>query len=124
VSYCRWSCDDFQCDLYCFESCYGGYETNVAGKRYVFAEPLPPPVEMDPKNTEAWLTRYRAVREILDRSEMQPIGLPHDGATFNDDTPQEFLATLLMLREAGYRFPDYVLGRVREEIADTPTAKP
>jgi hypothetical protein len=53
---------------------------------------------------------------MVKSAKCEPLGLPHDGESFNDETLEDFLARLLMLREAGYRFPDYVLERVREEI--------
>ena len=36
MSYCRWSSDDFQCDVYVYESVAGGFVTHVAANRVVF----------------------------------------------------------------------------------------
>lgn len=33
MSYCRWSSDNFECDLYCYSDVNGGYTTHVAGRR-------------------------------------------------------------------------------------------
>ncbi len=33
MSYCRWSSDNTNCDLYCYEDCSGGFTTHVAGFR-------------------------------------------------------------------------------------------
>jgi hypothetical protein len=115
VSFCRWSTDDFQCDLYCYESCYGGFQTEVAGNRVIYSEPLPPEVPFDWPGLE-WRSRHEKVMQMVKSAKCEPLGLPHDGESFNDETLEDFLARLLMLREAGYRFPDYVLERVREEI--------
>src|SRR5687767_6611694 len=41
MSYCRWSTDDFQCDLYCYEDVSGGFTTHVAGRRKIWDAPLP-----------------------------------------------------------------------------------
>lgn len=82
MSYCRWSSDDFECDLYCYADVRGGYTTHVAGR--------------DKKGKD--------------------IGLPHDNATFNDDTLEEFRERLLALRAIGYSFPNYVIDVVDEEI--------
>jgi hypothetical protein len=45
-----------------------------------------------------------------------PIGLRHDGKTFNSETLAELEELLLSLRAIGYRFPDYVLDTIREEM--------
>jgi hypothetical protein len=56
--------------------------------------------------------------DFLKTATRASIGLAHDGETFSDPDPRSFLARLVMLREAGYSFPNYVLDDVREEIAD------
>lgn len=83
MSYCRWSTDDFTCDLYCYESSEG-YVTHVAS--------------------------YKDSRE---KDSREPIGLAYDGQSFLDETPEDFLATLTMLKEAGYTFP---FERIRERL--------
>jgi len=35
MSYCRWSSDNWQCDLYCYDDISGGITTHVAGYRCV-----------------------------------------------------------------------------------------
>lgn len=120
MSYCRFSTNDYQCDVYCYESCYGGYQTEVASRRYVFTGPLPPPLPNDQgmlENVMAFYARHDQVRKLLDVQNMVKIGLAYDGASFVDDTLEEFLERLQMLRTAGYNIPDYVFDDVREEIA-------
>ena len=46
------------------------------------------------------------------------IGGPHDGARFNDETPQLCADRLEMLRAAGYNVPDYAIERLRKETAE------
>lgn len=53
MSYCRFSTDDYQCDVYVYEDVGGWWSTHVAGNRPVYAEPLPDPVPFR-GNTEAW----------------------------------------------------------------------
>jgi hypothetical protein len=118
MSYCRWSTDDFQCDLYCFEHTYGWYQTYVAGNRIEFAEPLPEPVPFTKETFDEWWKRYKVVEKIIQKSKKVPIGLPYDGQGFRDKTPQEFLSRLLTLKAAGYRFPDEVIEQIKEEIKE------
>lgn len=114
MSYCRWSSDDFQCDVYCYENVSGAWTTHVAGRKRVLSEPLPPPPDIS--DAEAWLRRHALVRQIIDRSELVDIGLPHDGTTFDDPSPAAMIETLLMLRAEGYRVPEYAIEALREEM--------
>lgn len=116
MAYCRFSTDDFLCDLYCYEDIRGGFTTHVAALKVVYAEPLPPvcPIE----DFGWWWLRHQKVMQMHKTADKVPIGLPHDGETFNDDTLEEFIDRLLMLKEAGYRFPEDVIEAVREEIRE------
>ena len=123
MSYCRWSTDDFQCDLYCYEDVHGGWTTHVAGLRRERRTLAPSPytleaIEAAKSDSGAWAKIYRAYHDELASIPLEPIGLPHDGQSFNDPTLEDFRARLIMLREAGYQFPDYVLEDVDAEIAE------
>lgn len=121
MSYCRWSTDDFQCDLYIYADVRGGFTTHVAGYRPVHREPLPEPVDFH-ADTLGWFARHQKVMKMMDAAEREPIGLPHDGETFNDETLDGLLTRILALREVGYRFPDYVLDDIRAEIVEANAA--
>lgn len=116
MSYCRWSTDDYQCDLYCYDDCAGGIITHIAGRRVIYKEPLPPPVPFD--QTEAWVNRANKINEIHENAEFVPIELPHAGESFNDETLQGFLTRLKYLKDLGYKFPESVITCVEEEIKD------
>ena len=128
MSYCRWSTDDFRCDLYCYEHVDGTWTTHVASNRPVWTPPeggtwLDLPDPEDPQEArDAWMRKYRARQEALDKAERVKIGGPYDGQTFKDPTLWEFKARLLHLREVGYNFPDYVLEAVDEEMAEEAAA--
>lgn len=120
MSYCRWSSDDFACDLYCYGSSQG-YETHVATNRAVGEIPKVGPFPDGDAPKEEWnafAARHQAQLDWLGTCERVSIGGPHDGESFCDATAEEWLATLTMLRAAGYHFPDYVLDDARAEIAD------
>lgn len=124
MSYCRWSNDDFQCDLYCYEHVDGTWTTHVATNRPVWTPPeggtlLDIPKPDEPKEAfDAWLVKHNARHEALDKAEHVEIGGSYDGQTFKDATIDDFLARLLALREAGYNVPDYVIETVKEEVAE------
>lgn len=46
---------------------------------------------------------------------MRPIGLPHDGESFNDKTPGDCANRLEYLRELGYKVPQHAIDALREE---------
>lgn len=121
MSYCRWSTDDYQCDVYVYGDARGGWTTHVASARYVYKEPLPPMVEFDPADDagwEAWLTRHKTVQRMVDEADRVAIGLPHDGETFNDDTPGECADRLESLLKLGYVVPPDVIQELRQEAAE------
>ena len=117
MSYCRWSTNDFQCDLYCYEGCDDLYHTHVAGNRVHWKIELPPKEEIFFKNGRMNKSalrrdtqRFVDVLKLLNDEtayDRLPIGLPYDGETFTDETPEQFMETLRLLKEAGYRFPDF-----------------
>lgn len=110
MSYCRWSSDDLQCDVYVYESA-GGWFTHVAGRRHVLPDHLPPPAD----TTEEWARRHLVVRKRLERAVMVEIGGPHDGERFTDSTPGECADRLEYLRTCGYNVPQYAIDELREE---------
>ena len=126
MSYCRWSSENWECDLYCYES-DRGFTTHVASNRLVGKVPRVefPKAEASDAEWKAWERDYRQQREWLRTAERKPIGLPYDGQTFDDPDRESFLRRLLELRAVGYRFPDWVLEDVRSELAESsPTSPP
>lgn len=112
MSYCRWSSDDFACDLYCYESS-NGFETHVADNRVVGE--VPKQLNWDAPD---FMASHKAQMVFMRDAEREPIGLPLDGESFTDSTLEDFRARLTELRTIGYRFPDSVLVTVDEEIQD------
>lgn len=113
MSYCRWSSDDFQCDIYCYAHCDGGYRIHVATNRPVFKEPLPPMDEC--ADTQAVVERHVQVMKLMENIEREKIGLPHDGETYHVATAKECADKLEALRSDGYNVPQYAIDDLREE---------
>lgn len=116
MSYCRWSSNDHQCDLYIYEDARDLWVTHVASSRVQYIEPLPPPVNAVTE-WQRWMDRYATVSRLFDRSPHVPIGLPYDGQSFEDDSPGACADRVAMLRALGYQCPDHVEGALREEQA-------
>ncbi len=116
MSYCRWSSDDFNCDLYCYADCMGGYTTHVASNRVVGDVPKVPWSLLNEGKFTEFVEASKKQSDFLEKCEHRKIGGPYDGQSFNDRTLEDFLARLIELRKVGYHFPDYVIEDVKEEM--------
>jgi len=115
MSYCRWSSDNFKCDIYAYES-DAGFEIHVANRRVV--GDVPPLANILEVPIEEFMESYRAQHIFLDSAERVQIGLEYDGQSFTCPTLADFLEKMQELRDKGYNFPDYVLEEIREELAE------
>ena len=116
MSYCRFSSDDSGCDLYCYGSAEG-YVTHVAANRPVGDVPEVP-ADWHAVDVGELVDAMNAQVAFLLACPREPIGLPHDGATFVDVSASSFLDRLLCLCALGYRFPDHVLDDARDDAAE------
>jgi len=123
MSYCRWSSDNFNCDLYCYEDVSGGYTTHVANYRFrtwlrIFSWLTDKRVKINKHtlrcpNTSLWeLPHWLAHKRIR---------LPDAGETYNDETLEDFYQTVKRLILLGYRVPNYVLKSIRDQQIVTDT---
>lgn len=115
MSYCRFSTDDFQCDLYVYSDAHGGYTIHVAKNRPKYKEELPPEVEFIKDNIDAWLDRHKKIMEMVEAADRETITLPHAGVSFYCLPKDAALERLAELKALGYRFPDYVIESITEE---------
>lgn len=118
MSYCRWSSLNWMCDVYCYEDVSGGWITHVAGNRRI-REPVPGDADITTSTPEKWAEAHQQTMVDLENIPLEPIGLAHDGETFNDPTLESFRDRLHMLREAEYIVPDYVFEEIKEEMSSS-----
>lgn len=111
MSYCRFSTDDYQCDLYVYDSDQG-VEVSVASVRYQYQEPLPEDVPME--DFPVWIERYKKVMAMVECAERVPIGLPHDGGYFTFDSHEDAADFVEKLGALGYQFPPELPEWLRE----------
>lgn len=123
MSYCRWSSDDFACDVYVYESTGDDWVTHVARNRPVGVVPPMPPFRADPAWAEEFIQAHQAQHEFLKTAPRAPLGLPHDGDSFSDATPGACAERLELLRAVGYRVPQYAIDELRQEQIDLDVAK-
>lgn len=116
MSYCRFSSDDFKCDVYCYES-DSGFITHVANNRICCNYTLPSVVPLDAEHLDEYVERQQIVMELVEKSDRVPIGLPYDGKTFSDATAAEAADRLQSLKDIGYCVPQYAIDALREGAA-------
>lgn len=114
MSYCRWSTNDFTCDIYCYESCDGGWDIHIAALRHRLRS-LPPPVPFDLENLDPWFERHKKVMKMVHRAKRYPIGLPYDGESYNEPTAGDAAKRLIALKETGYNVPQEAIDALIEE---------
>jgi hypothetical protein len=111
MSYCRWSSDCYQSDVYVYEG-YDAFVINIAKIRYVSDQPRP--IEPPITDVKAWLAYWDATREWVRNANQQIIGLPYDGMTFYCNTSDECASFLRELKAMGYSIPQYAIALLEE----------
>jgi len=117
MSYCRWSSDDFHCDLYCYASSQG-YTTHIASNRVIGDVPHVDWESFLDKRVSAkeFVAQHNAQHEFLMNAKREPIGLEEDGKSYDDPDLESFLLRVLHLKALGYQVPEYVTKTIIEEI--------
>jgi hypothetical protein len=116
MSFCRWSDDDWKCDVYAYESS-AGFELHVAARKYTGEIPVLPSIMTE--NPTAWLEAYTRQSDALKVSPLENIGLPYDGQSFTFDTLDELFSKLKELQSLGYRVPQFTFEILEAEIAES-----
>lgn len=143
MSYCRFSSNNWMCDVYVYDDVSGGWTTHVAARKRAIP-PIPDlPYGLLPSFGGKWDRETRRVvypspwRAVAGRVvgriaqgwyrlhmwslhliPLRPIGLAHDGARFNDASAADCADRLEMLRRVGYTVPQYAIDALRAEMAD------
>lgn len=99
MSYCRWSSDDFGCDLYVYEAS-DGFCIHVAASRVVGDVP-----KIDWSSPETLYESYNTQMKFMGTAKRKSIGLPHDGDNFYGLDQMRAVETLIHLKNTGYKFP-------------------
>lgn len=134
MSYCRWSSDFFQCDVYVYADVSGGWTTHVAGRRMRYGPPET--VTQMPCDTfdEYWAQHlaYDAWRDSLpkdkdgDVADSEYINLsdigPEAGESYNDPTAAECAERLEALKASGFNVPQRAIDALRQEAVESPDA--
>lgn len=143
MSYCRFSSDFSECDVYVYADVSGGWTTHVAGRR--LKHRVPDEIRaLNDGTTKGWFAAQAAERKWRDSlpcdelpcQVLQPdnttkpgvFKTPKDseyidlaeisplaGKTFNDETPGACADRLEEIRASGLNVPQYAIDALREE---------
>jgi hypothetical protein len=92
-----------------------GYTVHIAGSRVAGEVPHIDWGLLVRGDLTAFVAQNRAQSEYLASAEREKIDLQYAGDTFVVEELEDLERLLLELRGIGYRFPEWVLERVREE---------
>jgi hypothetical protein len=128
MSYCRFSSDNWNCDVYVYENCSGGWTTHVADRR-LWVRPIPAMdhLKITTKvnvfilwiRIKLWRIRYTLNVLSLKLIPLRRSNLPYAGETFNDPTPQQCAARLVSLLKLGYKVPDFAIQALLNEALNS-----
>ena len=105
MAFCRFSSDNFTCDVYVYES-KDGIVIHVASNKLVGnITPLP---SLDDVSMGDYVAAINEQTEAVRNAERRPIGGVFDGECFTADTYQEAVDLLNELASSGYRIPDWL----------------
>ena len=113
MSYCRFSSDNFKCDVYVYEDVMGGFTIHVAASKIIGNAPeLPNITEV---SNDEYFKAYEAQMKFMETVKHEKIGLSQDGKAFNIATAKECADKLLELKAIGYNVPQYAIDALIEE---------
>lgn len=129
MSYCRFSSDDWQCDVYVYANTYGSWTCHVAGRRRIFDDTYPREFRFpdlapgSPGFDLAWaafVVNRNACLRWMDAHEDGPWLDLADvsefaGEHYNESSPLAMAKRLTKLKESGLNVPDYAIEDLLEE---------
>ena len=109
MSYCRFSSDNWNSDIYCYQT-VDGYTIHVASNRY--DREITP---LDESTEDKLLKSYRQQREDINKAKKVNIELDGAGESYYLSTPQETVDKLKELKSKGFRVPDFAIKALEDE---------
>ena len=110
MSYCRLSDDDFECDIYAYDSINGGINIHVADSRYLGDIP-----KIDMTSIDTLVSTRLAQNEFIKGAGTRPIGLSRDGTSYYGLSRCDAVSMLVSLKKEGYCVPDNAIIAIQED---------
>lgn len=120
MSYCRWSSNSHQCDVYVYDAT-DGVTVHVASSRIVLPEDMPAEPSFLELPAGEWVTRHNEWTARLNQCQVAPIGLPHDGESHYGLSLVQAADLLERFAAVGYLVPPDVITTLREEQEELAT---
>lgn len=118
MSYCRFSSNDFDCDLYVYADVGGGITTHVAGIRFESDTERPRLPDLRSDTIPEYLLRNKELTEWIKNARRVKIELPYAGTSFYNQHKELALENLRTLKELGYHMPDWLITAIEEDFND------
>lgn len=123
MSYCRWSCDQWQSDVYVFHHDLGHYQIHVAGRKRVPHpdHPMPEVTANILSDFDEWCKQHGEQMAWLDPDNegalwhWEALDSPHSGESYECATPLETVEVLENMRLAGLHVPQHAIDSLMEE---------
>lgn len=117
VSYCRWSSDKGNSDVYVYEHFNGQFVIMVREQK--FPEDFPKAPTGLEKESEDYAKAVRDYGKLLTEVEMVKLDLPLAGQEIRLDTLEEVYQKLAWMKGEGYRVPQFALDNILKEIGES-----
>lgn len=118
MSYCRWSCDNSESDVYVYQAEDDSYSVNIRTHRYVIDDNAPVVIEYDGTNgAEAYASTLAYSRYLRDRPRIPIIKQYAGQRLYFDDIP----STIVFLRQLqllGYHIPLHAFERLEHDYEE------
>ena len=121
MSYCRFSTNDFTCDLYVYADARGGFTAHVAVRRRTgtLPESFENLCDLAGKiPDDEWKARNKAYWAAIETAESTDLPAPSTGNYFNTETPGEMADKLITLRGEGFNVPSNAIAELREDQSE------
>ncbi len=132
MSYCRWSSDDWQCDVYVYEDASGGWTCHVANRRHVFDDTYPGEfgfprlVQGSPGYHlawQGWFANHSACHRWMDKHmddesrwlDLSQVSPKYAGTHHNLGSPGDMALLLVAMKADGLLVPQYAIDALVEE---------
>ncbi len=116
MSYCRFSCDNFRCDFYAYES-KAGFQLHVAASRVEWEPPTSPYTLESLHLTQEEFKQVSAqYHQALMAAPRTYINLPGAGESHQFDTLRELRSAIQEHIALGFLAPDWLIQEIDQEI--------
>ena len=124
MSFCRFSSDDWNSDVYVYADIAGGYTVHVAANRVLIERDGLPPITAGlsadrHKWAQQWVARHQATMRQLDEASREQIDHPDAGDSHWSLPAEDVYHLLARLASEGFHVPEGVAEAVLAEATQT-----